>query len=272
MNQVEGGFADSDGARIYYETAGQGTPLIMIHAGVADSRQWNNEFVHFSDAYRVIRYDLRGFGRSEPVDAEYSHMRDLVALMAHLGVEEPVIMMGCSMGGTLAMDYTLAHPAAVKALIMVDSGPSGLQLDVPPHPAASDAEAAYNRGDLDRVAELETQIWFDGMGRTPDQVDGDMRRLAYEMNRLALSHDSRHLGEQLADTDSKAADRVEELQGPVLIVVGEHDIPYIHAAADYMQSRIPSASVVVIDDAAHLPNLDHPDEFQRVVAGFLGTI
>jgi len=148
IGDVVSGFADVEGAKIYYEVGGEGPAFIMIHAGVAASRQWNSEFARFSNSYRVVRYDLRGFGKSEPIEAEFSRMRDFDTLLRQLGIEEPTILMGCSMGGGLAMDFALARPSMVKALIMVASGPSGLKLDVPPHPSAEAAEAAYNEGDL----------------------------------------------------------------------------------------------------------------------------
>jgi 3-oxoadipate enol-lactonase len=129
--EIRSGFAQIDNAKIYYETAGKGIPLVMIHAGVADSRQWNNEFTNFAQRYQVIRYDMRGYGRSEPVGGEFSHMRDLVSLLNALEVREPLILMGCSMGGGLAMDFALTVPSRARALIMVDAGPSGLELDVP---------------------------------------------------------------------------------------------------------------------------------------------
>lgn len=272
MADPQAGLAQINHADIYYEVAGSGQPLIMIHAGVADSRQWNNEFQRFSAGYRAVRYDLRGFGKSEPVDAEFSHLRDLEALIAHLEIEDPMVLMGCSMGGGLAMDFALAHPSMVKALVMVDSGPSDLRLDVPSHPMAEAAETAYKAGNLDLVAELETQIWFDGMDRTAADVDRDMRALAYEMNRLALSHDAKHLGQRLPDSEQSAVDSLKDIEIPLLMVVGEHDIPFMHAAADVMLEAMPQSRKVVIEDAAHLPNMDHPAEFQAVVADFLDDI
>lgn len=256
-------------ARLYYEVAGEGQPFAMIHAGVADSRQWNNEFARFAERFRVIRYDMRGYGKSEPVDGEFSHLGDLIALLGYLGIDEPAVAMGCSMGGGLAMDFALAHPSRVKTLVMVDAGPSGLKLEVPRPAKFADAEEAWKAGDLDRVAELETQIWFDGMGRTPDQVNQPMRRLAYEMNRNVLAHEAKNLGKRLPDAQSPAAGRLAELKIPVLVVVGANDIPYILAAADHMIERIPLARRVVIEDAAHLPNMDQPEEFYRAVSAFL---
>jgi pimeloyl-ACP methyl ester carboxylesterase len=270
--RTESGLAAINNARIYYEIAGEGQPFVMIHAGVADNRQWNNEFAYFARRFRALRYDMRGYGRSEPVDGEFTHLQDLAALLDHLHLDQPLILMGCSMGGGLAMDFVLTRPSKVAALIMVDAGPTGLELDVPEPAKFKEAERAYNAGDLDQVAEIETQIWFDGLGRTPAQVNQAMRRLAYEMNRNALSHDAKRLGKRLPDTSVPAAERLSELQVPVLVVVGEHDIPYMHAAATCMVENIPSARQVIIQDAAHLPNMDQPAEFQRIVTAFLDGV
>lgn len=268
----DSGFAQINGARIYYEIAGEGPAFVMIHAGVADHRQWNNEFSYFADRFRVLRYDLRGYGKSEPVEGEFSHLGDLMALLDHLQLEGPLILMGCSMGGGLAMDFAIAQPSRARALIMVDSGPRGLKLDVPQPAKFEEAEAAYNAGDFDRLAELETQIWFDGMGRTPAQVNQSMRQLTYQMTRVALSHEEKGLGKRLPDSQVPAPEHLSELAMPVLVIVGEHDIPYILAAADYMLEKIPSAQKATIADAAHLPNMDHPEEFQRIVTEFLDSV
>ena len=263
------GLAAINGALIHYEVAGIRDPFVMIHAGVADSRQWDNEFAYFQRSFRVLRYDLRGYGRSEPVEGDFTHMQDLSALLAHVHVREPLVLMGCSMGGGLAMDFALANPPRVRALILVDAGPSGLHLDLPKHPKADEAEKAYDAGDLDLVAELETQIWFDGMGRTASQVDQSMRKLVYDMDRRGLELDARHLGKRLPDAPEPAAGRLGELRIPVLVIVGTNDTPYILGAADYVVEKVPNARKVPIPDAAHLPNLDQPDEFQRIVSGFL---
>jgi len=236
---------------------------------VADSRQWNNEFTFFAQGYRVVRYDMRGYGKSEPVEGEFSHMSDLVSVLKALELQEPLVMMGCSMGGGLAMDFALTHPSRVKALIMVGSGPSGLELDVPAPAKFAEAEKAYQAGDLDLVAEIETQIWFDGIDRTPEQVNQAMRKLAYEMNRKALDHEAKELGKRLPNTETPAFDRLTDLDIPVLVIVGVHDTPYILAAADYMVEKLPSARKVRIEDAAHLPNMDQPHEFQTIVKAFL---
>ena len=263
------GYLESGEARIYFETAGEGLPLLFIHAGVADHRQWNNEFESFASEFKVVRYDMRGFGRSEPVPGEFSHMRDLELIIDELIGDEPLTLIGCSMGGRLAMDYALEHPAAVSSLVLVGSGPSGLDLDVPSHPKEKEAERAYEQGDWDRLAEVEAQIWLDGMGRSPEQTDPAFRKLALEMNRLALSHEAKKLGERTPDVEIPAVERLDQLKQPTLIFIGEHDEPYSQAAALYMQEHIPDARLVEVPGAAHLANMERPLLFERHLRDFL---
>ena len=270
--RIESGYVLIDNAKIYYQVAGRGTPLIMIHAGVADSRQWKNEFAHFSKSYRVLRYDMRGYGKSEPVEGDFSNLKDLLSVLEYLGFNERLILMGCSMGGGLAMDFALEYPTKVKALIMIGSGPGGLELDVEESPKFPLAMKAFEDGDLDQVAEIETQIWFDGEGRSPEHVDQDMRKLLFQMNRTVLEHEVKDLGKCLPNTEKPAFSRVSELKVPLLVIVGSHDEPYMFAAADFMMENIKTAQKVIMADAAHIPNMEHPLEFQRIVDDFLENI
>ena len=270
MNDVmKSGLALIGNAQIYYEIAGEGAPFVMIHAGVADSRQWNNEFEYYAQKYRVLRYDQRGYGKSEPVEGEYSHLGDLIALLEYLGIGEPLILMGCSMGGGLSIDYALENPGQVKALILLGSGPAGLDLNLPDPPLMYAAEEAYKAGDLNRAAELETHGWFDGVGRTPQQVDPQARNLAYEMDRLALGYASRGLGKRMPNTSTPAVQRLDGLKIPLLAIVGDEDIEYVKAAADYMETHIPQTRKVVMQDAAHLANMEYPAQFRAIVDAFL---
>lgn len=258
-------------ARIFYETLGQGQPVVFIHAGVADSRQWNNEFHSLSEKYSVVRYDMRGFGKSEPVDGEFSHLDDLTRLLEHLNFDEPLILVGCSMGGGTALDYALKDPDKVRALVLVDSAPSGLQIDLPTPPKFKLVEEAEKAGNLELVSEIETQIWFDG-DRPVGSVDQEMRQLAYEMNLIALRNDEKGLGTQLPNSKTHAIERLAELQIPVLAIVGENDIPYMHAAVDVMGTKISNYRHVTIANAAHLPNMDQPEEFESVLMNFIQLV
>ena len=182
------GFAAVNGARLYYETAGEGRPVVFVHAGLADSGMWDGQFEAFAAHYRAIRYDMRGFGQSVPVKGEYSHAEDLAGLLQFLGVRRASLV-GCSQGGSVILDFALAHPAAAAALVLVSTSPVGLELDMPASPQFADLQAALLTNDWIAFLELSAQIWFDGAGRTPDQVDPEARKrlVGMYLRRLQLT-------------------------------------------------------------------------------------
>lgn len=211
---------------------------------------------------------MRGFGRSDPAEGEFSHLEDLTKLLEHLTIAEPIILVGCSMGGSTALDYALTNPKKVKALVLVDSAPSGLDVDVPIPPKFQLAEEAAERGDLELVSEIETQIWFDG-DRPTERVDQTMRQLAYEMNLIALTNSAKGLGAQQPNTKTPSVKRLAELQVPTLAIVGENDIPYMHAAVDVMSTKVADFRQVIIENAGHLPNMDQPKKFEEILRAFI---
>ncbi len=271
MRKTTTGYAEVNGARLYYETAGSGLPLVMIHAGIADCRMWDHEFDAFACSHRVLRYDMRGYGKSLPVAGAFNLQDDLTTLLETLEIPAPAILMGCSMGGGLAIDYALDKPDKTSALILVGSGPAGLELEAEePVALFAQSEAAFQAGELDRVAELDMRIWFDGMGRRPEDVDVEARRKAYEMARLVTEHELKDLGEHTRESSGKAAvERLHELTMPVLVVVGENDLPYLRLAAEFMVERLPNATKVLIPNAGHLPNMEHPGLFAATLVQFL---
>lgn len=261
------GFAEINGARMYYEVAGEGHPLVMVHAGIADNTMWDDQFAFFAQHYRVIRFDQRGYGQTEPVAGEFYRHEDIHGLLKFLGIEKAYLM-GCSMGGGASMNFALAYPEMAAALIMVCSGPSGFDFDTEPPKQWDELVKAFNDNELERVSELETQIWVDGKARTPEQVNPEVRKKVYEMNLTVLRHEKKNLGKELPFAPP-AVERLGELKLPTLVIVGDLDTDYIQAAADYMVGHIAGARKVVISPAAHVPNLEHPAEFNAAVADFL---
>ncbi|MYD08986.1 MAG: alpha/beta hydrolase [Chloroflexi bacterium] len=270
----ETGLLEVNGARLYYERAGAGTPLIMLHAGIADSRMWEHEFASLADSYRTLRYDMRGYGRSLPAPGEFNIQDDLQGLLEALHVLAPIILMGCSMGGGLAIDFALAQPDRVAALILVGSDPAGFQSDAAwPDDLIAQSEAAFARRDIDEVAELDMQIWFDGVGRSRADVDPAIRAKAYAIARQVTAHELSGIGEHVRKpVDVPAARRLHELTMPALLVVGENDLPHLHEAADYMAQRLPQARKLVLPNAGHLPNMEHPALFESKLREFLSAV
>lgn len=271
MPPNQSGYADVNGARLYYELAGSGKPIVMIHAGIADCRMWDGEFEAFARSHRVLRYDMRGYGKSLPVEGEFNLQDDLETLLNELDVAPPFILMGCSMGGGLAIDFALSHPDRVSKLILVGSGPAGLELEAEwPDELIAQSEAAFEAGDVEGVAELDMRIWFDGHGRSRQDVNGDARRKAKAMAKRVTEHELKGIGTHVRkDTAIPAAECLRELSMPALIVIGENDLPYLRLAADFMTEQFPTAAKLVLPDAGHLPNLEHPAAFQAAVLGFL---
>jgi pimeloyl-ACP methyl ester carboxylesterase len=267
MLEVQSGYADINGARLYYEMAGVGHPIVLVHAGIADSGMWDDQFEVLAATNRVLRYDQRGFGKSEPVAGEYSTAGDLYALLKFHGLEQ-VVLIGCSMGGGACMDLTLDHPELVRALVMVASAPSGLWLDVPLSDLEPRIEAALQAKDLDLACELETQLWFDGEGRGPQDVDAMARARLWAMNRRAIELASRALGRRVPPPQP-AAERLDSLQVPVLILYGDRDEAYSRAAAVYMETHIAGAKRILFQNTAHLLNMESPVAFNAKVLAFL---
>lgn len=273
MPAIQTGYAEVNGARLYYEIAGRGAPLVMIHAGIADCRMWNNEFETFAKSHQVIRFDMRGYGRSLPVEGEFNIQDDLRALLAKLNIQSPRILMGCSIGAGLAIDYALTQPQDVLALILVGGAPTGLDIEAEaPDELFAQSEQAFNNGDIDLVAEIDMKIWFDGFGRSPADVDPAIRQQAWEMPRLVTEHERKGIGKHVRKSfDKPAAARLDELKMPVLVIIGENDLPYLRLAADYLTEHLPRASKALIRKAAHLPNMEQPEQFQAAVRHFLAA-
>ena len=152
-----------NGARIHYERSGSGFPLLLIHAGIADSRMWEPQAAALGKHFDMIRPDSRGFGDSELPPMPYSGMADMIALLDHLAVKRAHVV-GCSMGGTLAIDLALEHPERVERLVLVAAGISGSNLGEQDSPLFGDIEAADKANDMAAVNEAEVRLW---VGRTP---------------------------------------------------------------------------------------------------------
>ncbi len=271
MPHIQTGYAEINGARLYYELAGKGAPFVMIHAGIADCRMWDEEFAYFAKSCQVLRFDMRGYGKSLPVAGEFNLQDDLRALLAHLDINKPMIMMGCSIGAGLAIDYALTHPDELRSLILVGGAPAGFEADVAgPDDLFAQSELAFQNGDSKRVAEFDMQIWFDGFGRSAKNLNQTARKRAWQMARLVAEHELKGIGRHKRKTFAKpSAERLAELQMPCLVIIGENDLPYLLQASDYLAARIPIASKALITEAAHLPNMEHPKQFRAIVEDFL---
>ncbi|MCB0109461.1 MAG: alpha/beta hydrolase [Caldilineaceae bacterium] len=278
MTNVEMEFASLNGTDFYYEGAGSGSPLVLIHAGICDSRMWDEQFAHFAESHRVFRYDMRGYGQTEPVDVPYAHHEDLRALLDHWEIEQAHLV-GCSMGGSTALDFALAYPDRVRSLTIVCAEPGGYEdVDEQGEPIEEEIPEqwdqiveAFRLGAYESVAEWEVRFWVVGPERTPDQVDPAVRHKVYEMNVIALRNEAQELGEN-QPLDPPAAERLGELTCPTQIIIGALDQPVMRRAADLMANTIAGAQKVVIPETAHLPSMEQPRQFNQILSTFLAGL
>jgi 3-oxoadipate enol-lactonase len=259
--------AQLNGARIYYRRTGAGFPAVFLHAGVADSRMWGPQATGLGEHFDVITPDMRGFGESELPAQPWSPTADVLALMDALGLRQAPHLIGCSIGGRTAIDFAVEHPDRVSKLVLVGAGVSGQPPGDEDESLFEEVAAAEKAKDMAALNEAEMKLWLVGPGRTPAHVDQRLRDLFLDMNGRSLQNDFESAPMQ--KLDPPAFGRLQEITAPTLVIVGDHDLPDVQHTADLLVSKIRGARKAVVNDAAHLPNLEHPDKFNRLVLDFL---
>jgi pimeloyl-ACP methyl ester carboxylesterase len=256
-----------NGARIHYRRSGAGFPVVFLHAGVADSRMWEPQAAGLGTHFDVIAPDMRGSGKSELPAEAWSPAADVLALMDALGLRQAPHLVGCSIGGSAAIDFTLEHPERVSKLVLVGPGVGGQPHDDKHDHLYAEVGAAENAKDLEALNQAEMKLWLLGPGRTEAHVDKRLRDLFLDMNGHALKSD--FAGAPTRKLNPPAFGRLGEIKAPTLVVVGDHDLPEIQETADLLVSKIRGSRKAIIHDAAHLPNLEHPEKFNHLLLDFL---
>ncbi len=273
--QTQTGYLDVEGGRLYYEVAGNGHPLVFIHAGVADHSMWDEQWDCFARHYRVIRYDTRAFGRSKTEDVPFSNRQDLYDLLKHLGVEKTYVV-GLSRGGQIAGDFTVEHPEMVDALIVVAGGVSGFQ----PEPTEDEKklweedEALWQEGkktgDWSKMAEFDVRLWADGPGQPEGRAPASVRD---RVRQMCINNYSTHSIEgQPIVLDPPAFGRLSEVKAPTLVVVGDLDGKPVQQAMHALAKNVQGARLIVFPGVAHMVNMEKPDEFNSLVLDFLQSL
>ena len=254
------GFLDLAGGRLWYERAGEGFPVVLIHPGLWDARIWDPQFEAFASDHDVIRYDLRGYGRSDPPTGTYSDLGDLRSLLASQWIERCALV-GCAAGAQVALDFSLAHPSLVDAVVLVSPDITGYRWkDAGVEILTDEVESALRAGEPERAMEIELAVWAPLTTRDPD---GAARRIAMD-NVAALT-----LDDALIEPAPPAVDRLDQVHAATLVVVGDHDLEEIHQISDLLTAEIPGAMKRVVAEADQLVNVAKPERFNRLVLDFL---
>lgn len=258
---VETGHAEVGDGRLYFERAGEGFPVVLIHPGLWDSRIWDDQFGVFAKHHDVVRYDLRAHGRSDLPKAPYSDIRDLHSLLGELGIERCALV-GCSEGGRIAIDFALEHREIVEAIVPVAPELSGyVWEDGGRELLNAEVDHALSSGDLEAAVDVQLAVW--APMRTDPETDARIRRMAMENARVLRVPDT------FAEKPPSAVARLTEMEAATLVVVGHRDIEEIHSISDLIVERVPGAHKHVIADADQLVNVRKPERFNRLVLDFL---
>jgi 3-oxoadipate enol-lactonase len=263
--EIDTGTATFGQSEIYYEVAGSGEPtVILLHGGMLDRTMWDGQFELLAKTHRIVRYDADAHGESPlPPDVYWDHA-SLRELMNALGIDR-AILVGLSMGGKVAIDLALENPERVEAIVAVSSGLSGYRFESDFYLEYKDVMIqAWRAGEFDAVVEAFQRPWTDGPHRAPGDVDPEVREKVRMMARNGLEHAME--GRLI---DPPATERLGELTLPMLMVVGELDMPGILDIADKVVAANPNAELVVVPEVAHMVNMEKPAEFNELLLEYL---
>jgi pimeloyl-ACP methyl ester carboxylesterase len=261
-------FTDINGVRMHYDVQGNGFPLVLIHAAIANLDMWDAQMPAFSKKFRVIRYDVRGFGETPDPAGKYTDYDDLKTLLDHLGVKRAHVV-GVSNGGRIALEFALEFPDKIEKLVMVAPGLPGYR--PPQDKFDEDMSAKYEEaikvGDHALASEINTQAWVDGPGRKPEQVEAEFRNRA---RKLICHTIDLGIGEgEGAYAKPLAAERLSNIKAPTSLIIGKEDMQSIQDIANKLEAGIPGLQRIDISGTAHLPPMEKPEEFNRIVLDFL---
>ena len=260
-------WAVAEGTDLAFDAVGDGPPVTLLHAGIADRTMWEPQTDALSNRYRCITYDLRGFGESAMGTVEFSRRDDAAAILDTAGVESSHLV-GCSIGAGMALDFAIERPQRVDRLVLVGVTPAGFDAADPIlDQLMNDVAAAEKSGDHHAAASIEVQAWVDGPNRPEGSAPKWLREKARQWILPTYDVQGWDLSRPL---DPAAMERLSEVGAPTLVIVGTEDADVIIAGCEATAAGIPNADLVRIEGTAHLPNLEAAERFNRVLLEFLG--
>jgi len=257
----QGTFLEVDGAKLYYEECGSAPQVVvLVHDGVLHSAAWDDVWPDFCKHFHTIRYDRRGYGRSAVATQGYYATDDLAAVLRQLKLKR-VAIVGSSHGGEISINFTLDHPEIVEQLVLVGAVVGGMPYTKHFLERGDALGKPLEKGDIEGAIAAATK---DKYLIAPGN-DAAKKRMAdiLTANPQDLTHPELELPVK------PALPRLGEIHIPTLLLVGDADIPDVHAHAGAIEAGVPRARRVVISDAGHLMYLEKPAEFSRIVIEFL---
>jgi len=273
---IESGYAEVNNTKLYYEIAGKGEPLILIHGSFGDRRFWDLQFYDLSKKYKIIRYDLRGCGRSAlpKEDEVYRDVDDLNALMDFLGIKKANVC-GLSFGSFVVFDFALSHPDKCLSLIPIGARVAGDDLD------------EYKTRNVDTLRAIISKVTEIVKTKGPKEATDYLWTGEHAMAKTVIITRTRHAllkmgyeyswwrylhGNKREFAYPMAIKKLNEIKIPTLFVTAEYDLALCKDVAMRMAKEIPGAKLISIKGAGHIMNMDQPKEFNKIISKFIDQI
>ena len=260
------GAANINGTSIFYETRGQGFPIVFVSGGgILDRRGWDNQFETFAETNQVIRYDVRGIGKSARPSGAFSHSEDLYALFTFLKIKRAHVV-GLSVGGAIAIDFAIEQPEIVERLILAAPG---LSSDAKSEPnlqsLAALAEIVKTNG-IDHVIQLTLDAPF---VLSKQNVAGGQKVREIYLDNRDVFESGFPLYTLWQPIQPPPESRLSNVRARVLIMRGDSDSPSYASMTDRIDKGIPQTTTVAIEGGTHFLHLEKPAEFNHALREFL---
>lgn len=235
-----------------HDVEGSGPAILLLHAGVADRRMWDDLVPALAHVFTVVRADFRGFGQTPMPPGEYADADDLDTLLDHLGIADAAVV-GSSFGGRVALELATLHPARVSSLVLLCAAYRGVAATSDVRAFGAQEDRLLETGDVEGAVELNVRTFL-GAGAddaTRERLAG-MQRRAFEVQLAAQEQDP---------PPSPRRVQVEpgDIAVPTVVVSGARDLDLFREIAAVLVREIPGAEAVELEWAGHLPSLERPD-------------
>ena len=246
----------------HYVIGGSGPPVVFIHGFGLDHRMWGSQMKFFSSEYTVIAPDLRGFGKSPPPsEMALAYHEDIAELLDFLGIHQPVVLVGHSMGARAVANFALTYPKKTKAVVFVDGAIEGYKFN------SFDLSDIYQAGKSQGV-EVANQMWldhpiFDSARKNPVVLQ--------QLNDMVRSYTGWHFIHKASfkNLPIPAFNQLEYIKSSALIITGQYDLPDFRFIAQTLHQKITGSVIKEIAGAGHMCNMEKPEEFNALMSQFL---
>ena len=265
------GFTNINNSRLYYEIAGAGNTLVLIHGSSTDTRMWDDQFEVFTKHFQVLRYDMRGHGQSDiPTNEPYTHAADLNALLEYLEILN-VHIAGLSSGGHTAIDFALLYPNKTSSLIPISAIPTGWRNQTKCKNSMTEIDEAikttfYTSGKRAATKLVYTHPVFNTAIVNP-LSSARMKQYLDEINWWRMFQKDPGKFEE-----SSQINRLTEILVPTLVIVGKLDIPEMEPASEDIVKNIKGSTKVSLSHSGHMVNMENPKKFNKILLEFLKSI